>query len=373
MLVYVVLGTRPEAIKLAPVVRAFRNRGNVDCKLVSTGQHRQMVDQALEAFDLSVDVQFDSMSHASSLAKLSSRIFSDLDDLFHSTPPDWILVQGDTTTAMIGAMTAFYRRIAIGHVEAGLRTYNRWSPFPEEVNRSIISRVADIHFAPTSRSAENLYKEGISKEAVHVTGNTVVDALLNVAKKVARNSPAEIDRSIPDWIGDRRLVLVTSHRRESFGEGLESICKALLEIIQKYPDVVIIYPVHLNPNVKEPVYRLLGGQPRIRLLPPVGYESLVYLMQKCHCIFTDSGGIQEEAPSLGKPILIMRDTTERPEVVDAGCARIVGTSTTGILQGAAEVLENERTYESMSHRRNPFGDGLASERIVDLTLGTKFI
>lgn len=371
MLVYLVLGTRPEAIKLAPVVKAFRNRKNVECKLVSTGQHRQMVDQALGAFDLSVDIQFDAMSHASSLAKLSSRIFSDLDELCLTAPPNWILVQGDTTTAMIGAMTAFYRRIAVGHVEAGLRTYNRWSPFPEEVNRSIISRVADIHFAPTSRSAENLYKEGISKNEVHVTGNTVIDALLNVARKVATQFPTELDCSIPSWIGDRRLVLVTSHRRESFGEGLESICKALLEIIQKYPDVVIIYPVHLNPSVKEPVHRLLGGQPRIRLLAPVGYESLVYLMQKCHCIFTDSGGIQEEAPSLGKPVLIMRDTTERPEVVDAGCARIVGTSKSGILQGAAALLENAGTYDSMSHRRNPFGDGLASERIADLILGFK--
>lgn len=371
MLVYIVLGTRPEAIKLAPVVKAFRSRTDVECKLVSTGQHRQMVDQALEAFDLAVDHQFDAMSHAGSLAKLSSRIFSDLDDLFREAPPKWILVQGDTTTAMIGAMTAFYRQISIAHVEAGLRTYNRWSPFPEEINRSIISRIADVHFAPTRRSAENLYKEGIKKETVHVTGNTVVDALLAVAKKVMTHCPAEIDRAMPDWIGDRRLILVTSHRRESFGEGLESICKALLEIVEIYPDVVIVYPVHLNPNVKEPVHRLLGNQPRIRLLPPVGYESLVYLMQKCYCIFTDSGGIQEEAPSLGKPILIMRDTTERPEVVEAGCARIVGTSKSGIRLGAAELLENVSQYEAMSRRQNPFGDGLASERIVDVILDIK--
>lgn len=324
-----------------------------------------MVDQALSAFDLRTDVCLDAMSSASSLGKLTSRLYSDLDDLFDDKKPDWVIVQGDTTTAMVGAMCAFYRRIKVGHVEAGLRTYNRWSPFPEETNRTVIGHVADLHFAPTRRSAENLLKAGVPDSNVHITGNTVVDALLWVSKNVRERTPDGLDPALMESLEGRRLVLVTSHRRESFGEGLENICRAFLETVRRHPDVTIVYPVHLNPNVREPVHRLLGGEPRIKLLSPLGYLPLVYLMQRCYCIFTDSGGIQEEAPSLGKPVLIMRDTTERPEVVEAGCARLVGTSMENILNAADELLTNQSVYRAMSSVKNPFGDGSASEKIAD--------
>ena len=364
--VLVLFGTRPEVIKLAPVIRALRRRPkDFECLVVSSGQHREMVDQALAAFDLKVDVQLDAMSSAQSLGKLTSRLFLDLDTLFESNAIDWVIVQGDTTTAMVGAMCAFYRRIKVGHVEAGLRTYNRWSPFPEETNRTIISQIADLHFAPTSRSADNLVKAGFAATDVRITGNTVVDALVWVSENVRERIPAELDPSLIRSLEGRRLILVTSHRRESFGEGLENICQAILEIVRRYPDTVVVYPVHLNPNVREPVHRLLGGEPRISLLPPLGYLPLVYLMQRSYCILTDSGGIQEEAPSLGKPVLIMRDTTERPEVIEAGCARLVGTSKEGIVNAAEELLTNDVVYRAMAAVKNPFGDGSAAEIISD--------
>ena len=363
----VLFGTRPEVIKLAPVIRELRSRpAEFVCRVVSTGQHREMVDQALAAFRLTVDVQLDAMSSAKSLGKLTARLFLDLDDLFEHEKPDWVVVQGDTTSAMVGAMCAFYRQIKVGHVEAGLRTYNRWSPFPEEVNRTIIGHVGDLHFAPTDRSADNLRKAGVPAETVHVTGNTVVDALLWAREEVRQEAPPGLDPAMIASLEGKRLVLVTSHRRESFGKGLESICGALLETVRRYPDVVIVYPVHLNPNVREPVRRLLSAQPRIHLLEPLGYLPLVYLMQRSYCIFTDSGGIQEEAPSLGKPVLIMRDTTERPEVVEAGCARLVGTVAENILQAAGELLDNPAAYDAMARVKNPFGDGQASRRIADL-------
>ena len=365
--VLVLFGTRPEVIKLAPVIRELRARPEeFACRVVSTGQHREMVEQALAAFRLKVDVQLDAMSAASSLGKLTARLFLDLDDLLERERPDWLLVQGDTTSAMVGAMCAFYRQIKVGHVEAGLRTYNRWSPFPEEINRTIIGHVGDLHFAPTERSANNLRQAGVPAATVHITGNTVVDALLWISAEVRDEAPPGLAPELVEALAGRRLVLVTSHRRESFGRGLEIICEALLETVRRYPDVVIVYPVHLNPNVREPVRRLLSAEPRIHLLEPLGYLPLVYLMQRSYCIFTDSGGIQEEAPSLGKPVLIMRDTTERPEVVEAGCARLVGTVAQNILQAAAELLDNRATYEAMARVKNPFGDGLASRRIADL-------
>ena len=365
--VLVLFGTRPEVIKLAPVVRALRQRpADFVTRVCSTGQHREMVQQALDAFDLMLDVQLDAMSSAKSLGRLTARLFDDLDQLLETEAPDWVIVQGDTTSAMVGAMCAFYRRIKVGHVEAGLRTGNRWSPFPEEINRTFIGHVADLHFAPTSRSADNLRRSGVPEQSIHVTGNTVVDALLWVSESLKENLPPGLDTDVPHLIDGKRLVLVTSHRRESFGEGLENICRALLGTVERYPDAVIVYPVHLNPNVHNPVYRLLGCHPRIKLLAPVGYLPLVWLMRRSYCILTDSGGIQEEAPSLGKPVLIMRDTTERPEVIDAGCARLVGANAENILAGVSELFENRAAYHAMSRVKSPFGDGQAGRRIAEL-------
>jgi UDP-N-acetylglucosamine 2-epimerase (non-hydrolysing) len=363
--VTVLFGTRPEVIKLAPVVRELRRHpGEFATTVVSSGQHREMVDQALDAFDLKLDVQLDAMSSASSLGKLTARLFEDLDGLLESSKPDWLIVQGDTTSAMAGAMSAFYRRIRIGHVEAGLRTHDRWSPFPEEINRTIIGHLADMHFAPTRGAADNLRREGVIEESIHVTGNTAVDALLLAIEKVGDKPPRGIGTDLAQFVEGKRMVLVTSHRRESFGEGLENICHALLAVAERYHDAAIVYPVHLNPNVREPVNRLLGKHPRIRLIEPTDYLSLVWLMKKSYCIFTDSGGIQEEAPSLGKPVLIMRDKTERPEVVEAGCARLVGTTVGAIVDGAHDLFDDPQKYATMAHVKNPVGDGYASTRIV---------
>lgn len=368
--VLVVVGTRPEAIKLAPVVRVLRSRPEeFDCLTVSTGQHGQMVSQALEAFGIKPDVKLEAMASARSLGQLTGRLFKDLDDLFASLSPEWVLVQGDTTSAMVGAVCGFYQRIRVGHVEAGLRTHDRWSPFPEEVNRTFVTRVADLHFAPTERAADNLRAERVPEELIRVTGNTVVDALRWVSERLQEAPPPEIDGELLARLKGRRLVLVTSHRRESFGEGLEKICQAIRELVRRHPDVVVVYPVHLNPNVRGPVHRLLGDDPRIMLLPPLPYLPLVWLMRRSHCIFTDSGGIQEEAPSLGKPVLILRETTERPEAVQAGCARLVGTSTEGIVAAGDQLLSDAELYRAMSEVRNPFGDGRASVRIAEALVG----
>jgi UDP-N-acetylglucosamine 2-epimerase len=365
--VLVIFGTRPEVIKLAPVIRALQLRpAEFSTRVISTGQHREMVHQALDAFGLTLDVQFDAMASASSLGQLTSALFRDTDRLLEAEAPDWVLVQGDTTSAMVSAMSAFYRRIKVGHVEAGLRTRNRIAPFPEEMNRILIGQVADVHFAPTQRAVDNLRMDGVSADAIHLTGNTIVDALLWVSKGLRTSAPPGISAELIDFIKGRRMVLVTCHRRESFGEGLEKICRGLLGTLERVADAVIVYPVHPNPNVKDPVRRLLGGHPRIRLLEPVGYLALVWLMQESYCIFTDSGGIQEEAPSLGKPVLVLRNTTERPEVVEAGCARLVGTNAQAIINIACMLFDDRAAYDAMAHVRNPFGDGNAAERIVKI-------
>lgn len=368
--VLVLFGTRPEVIKLAPVVRELRRHPDrFRARICSTGQHREMVQQALDAFGLNPDVRLDAMSYSKTLGLLTARLFEDIDQLLEAEKPDWVVVQGDTTSAMVGATCAFYRRIKVGHVEAGLRTGNRWSPFPEEINRTFISHVADSHFAPTQRSALNLRAAGVPESAIHITGNTVVDALLWISSEMDEYPPAGLDSNLGNFVEGRRLVLVTSHRRESFGEGLENICRALLGTVERYPDVVIVYPVHLNPNVRGPVHRLLGGHPRIKLLDPVGYLPLLWLIRRSYCIFTDSGGIQEEAPSLGKPVLIMRDTTERPEVIEAGCARLVGTRVAEILARGRELFEDPLAYEAMAQVKNPFGDGQAARRIIEVLAG----
>lgn len=365
--VLVLFGTRPEAIKLAPVVHELQRRSDqFECRVCTTGQHREMAEQAMREFGVTPDVTLDAMSSGRSLGQLSSRLFSDLDKVLDEERPDWLLVQGDTTSAMVGALSAYYHRIQIGHVEAGLRTGDRWAPFPEEINRTVIGDVADLHFAPTGRAADNLKASGVKLEQIHITGNTVVDALLWVRNKMENEVPAEVSADLLESIEGHRLILVTSHRRESFGSGLENICRALRETAQKHPDVAIVYPVHLNPNVRDPVHRILGGEARIHLIEPVGYRALVYLMGRSYCIFTDSGGIQEEAPSLGKPVLIMREVTERPEVIEAGCARLVGTSAETIAKAGTELLTNREVYEKMARVKNPFGDGRAAERIVSL-------
>lgn len=365
--ILLLFGTRPEVIKLAPVVRALRERpAEFVTRICSTGQHREMVQQALDAFDLKLDIQLDAMSAARSLGTLTARLFEDVDRVLDAEMPDWVIVQGDTTSAMAGAMSAYYRRVKIAHVEAGLRTYNRSSPFPEEINRTVIGHIADLHFAPTAKAAENLWRAGVPKKCVHITGNTVVDSLVWATDKLTNVLPPEIDLDLPHLIEGRRLVLVTSHRRESFGGGLENICRALVGTVERYSDAVIVYPVHPNPIVHEAVYRLVGSYPRIKLVAPLSYFPLVWLMQRSYCILTDSGGIQEEAPSLGKPVLILRDTTERPEVVEAGCAKLVGTNTDRILAGVRELFENAGTYEKMASVRNPFGDGRAGQKIAAL-------
>src|ERR1051326_2392692 len=365
--VLVLFGTRPEAIKLAPVIRELhRYHDEFVCRVCCTGQHREMVEHVLDAFGLNLDFQFDAMSSAQSLGLLTGRLFYEVDRLLEAEKPDWLIVQGDTTSAMVSAVSAFYRHVAVGHVEAGLRTGRPLSPFPEEINRTFIGHVADLHFAPTYAAAENLRKAGVREETIHITGNTVVDALQWASERVRNGRGAEVASALATFIENKRLVLVTSHRRESFGRGLENICRALLQTVERHKDVVIVYPVHLNPNVKGPVHRLLGSHPRIKLIEPVRYLDLVWLMQHSYCIFTDSGGIQEEAPSLGKPVLIMRETTERPEVIECGSAPIVGCATDGIVAGACQLLEDPVTYEEMSQVRNPFGDGKASKRIVSV-------
>lgn len=361
-----VLGTRPEVIKLAPVVRALRRRPEFSVRLCSTGQHREMAQQALDAFGLEVDIQFDAMAAAQSLGRLTAQLFRDVDVMLESEAPDWVLVQGDTTSAMVGAVGAFYRRVRVGHVEAGLRTYDRWAPFPEEINRSFITQVADLHFAPTERAAQNLARAGVAAGRIHVTGNTVVDALTQLASGLGDGMPERLDPGIARFIEGRRLVLVTGHRREAFGEGLLNICQALREIVARYPDAAVVYPVHLNPKVRGPVHAELAGQERILLLEPLSYLPMIWLMRRSYLVLTDSGGIQEEAPTFGKPVLVMREVTERSEGIEAGCARLVGTGVAGILAGVQELFDNRASYAAMAAVANPYGDGRASERIAEL-------
>ena len=366
--VAVVMGTRPEAIKLAPLVRELRSRPGCEALLVSTGQHREMLRQVLDLFGLEPDVDLAVMKPGQDLYDVTCAALMGMRDVLRERRPDHVVVQGDTTTAFAAALAAFYEKIPVSHVEAGLRSGNRWLPFPEEINRKMIDPIAEWLFAPTGRSRETLLAEGYPADRVIVTGNTVVDALLHARELVAR-TPVGIP-GLPDGALDgKRLVLVTGHRRESFGSTFEGICRALLRIARAHEDVAIVYPVHLNPNVQEPVQRLLGEAPRIHLLPPVGYLELVALLERCELVVSDSGGIQEEAPSFGKPILVMRDVTERPEGIEAGVARLVGTSEDGIVAGVDALLRDRALYEGMSKGGNPYGDGRASARIADVLLG----
>lgn len=363
MRVLSVFGTRPEAVKMAPVVRQLAKTPDLESLVCVTAQHREMLDQVLHLFAIRPDVDLDLMRPDQSLAELSAAIFRGLDPVLADLKPDWVLVQGDTTTVMVTALLAYYRRIRVGHVEAGLRTHDKWQPFPEEINRRVAGVTADLHFAPTEWARQNLLREGVPDAQIAVTGNPVIDALHTVAGQPAPESIL----ALLEKVGETRLILVTAHRRENFGQPLENICAALKELAGR-GDVEIVYPVHLNPNVQEPVYRLLGDTPHIKLLPPLDYLPLIHLMKRAHLVLTDSGGIQEEAPAFGVPVLVLREVTERPEGVQAGTLKLVGTQTRQVVEQANALLDDPQAYASMARAVNPFGDGHAAERIVDLVM-----
>jgi UDP-N-acetylglucosamine 2-epimerase (non-hydrolysing) len=369
-----VLGTRPEAVKMSPIVRLLAQTSGVDSRLCVTAQHRHMLDQVLRLFDLQPHYDLDLMREDQSLAALSAAIFTHLDPVLEDFKPDWVLVQGDTTTVAMSALLAYYRRIKVGHVEAGLRTHDKWQPFPEEVNRRVAGVTADLHFAPTGWSRQNLLRENVPAESIVVTGNPVIDALNFVA---GQEEPVEV-KELLTKLGisgketrgpetrrpaTSRLILVTAHRRESFGEPLENICQALIELAGR-GDIQVVYPVHLNPTVQETVQRTLKGIENITLLPPMDYLPLVHLMKYSTIILTDSGGIQEEAPTFGVPVLVLREVTERPEGLQAGTLKLVGTQTSRIVDETAHLLDNPLEYEKMAKAGNPFGDGHAADKIV---------
>lgn len=369
MKIAVIFGTRPEAIKMAPVILRLRATPGVATLVVNTGQHREMCRQALSSFAIDADRELDTMVPGQSLGQLTARLFAQLDSLLESERPDWVLVQGDTASAMVGATVAFYRQIKIGHVEAGLRTFDRMSPFPEEINRTFIGQLASVHFAPTESARKNLLRSEVRDDAILVTGNTVVDAVHLLRPSIAaRELPTCLSAQARAEIAGKRLLVVTSHRRESFGPGIEGICVAIARIANAFDDVAIVYPVHPNPNVLGPVRQLLGNLPRVHLLEPLDYLDLMTLVERATLILSDSGGLQEEAPSFGKPILILRDVTERPEVVDVGAGRLVGTNADVIFASAREVLTSPSVYARMATAGNPFGDGQAAMRIVERVL-----
>jgi UDP-N-acetylglucosamine 2-epimerase (non-hydrolysing) len=363
--VLIVFGTRPEAIKMAPVVEAFRQDGSMDVIVAVTAQHREMLDQVLELFGIVPDEDLDLMRPGQSLSDLFARILTGMSELIARHRPDIVLVHGDTSTTFATALAAFYNKVKVGHVEAGLRTGDIWAPWPEEANRRLTAPLSSLHFAPTQQSRDNLLAERVNAESIEVTGNTVIDALLEVVERIELDPvlAARMSERFPFLDKDRRLILVTGHRRENFGAGFEQICYALKALAER-GDVQVVYPVHLNPNVQEPVNRLLASVDNIMLIEPQDYLPFVYLMSRASLIITDSGGVQEEAPSLGKPVLVMRDTTERPEAVDAGTVRLVGTNAERIVAEAGRLLDDAGAYAEMSRAHNPYGDGLASARIV---------
>lgn len=358
-----VFGTRPEAIKMAPIVQLLSQTDGIESRVCVTAQHRQMLDQVLELFKIQPDYDLDLMRDGQSLAQLTASIFTHLDPVLEDFKPDWVLAVGDTTTVVTTCQLAFYRRIKFGHIEAGLRTHNKWHPFPEEINRRLATTMADMHFAPTAWSQGNLLHEGVDEKSIVVTGNPVIDALKFVAEQ---KEPMEIQELLRRF-ENKRIILVTAHRRENFGESIENICHALKELAGRN-DVEIVYPVHLNPNIQEPVNRILKNVGHVTLLSPLDYLPLVHLMKRSTLILTDSGGIQEEAPSFGIPVLVLRETTERPEGIDAGTLKLVGTETSRIVQEAKRLLDDPSEYGKMAKASNPYGDGHAAERIVHALL-----
>ena len=369
--VLTVFGTRPEAIKMAPLVSKLAKTEEIESKVCITAQHREMLDQVMELFSLEADYDLDLMSSGQSLNDLTAKIITRIKDVFEDFKPDVVLVHGDTATTFATSLAAYYSQLAVGHVEAGLRTGNLYSPWPEEANRKLTSVLTKYHFAPTNSSRKNLLNEGVHETGITVTGNTVIDALFSVTEQFKQNHALaeEMSNKFSFLRDDAKVILVTGHRRESFGGGFLRICKALSEISQKFPDVDIVYPVHLNPNVKGPVEELLSGISNIHLISPLEYKPFVYLMSHSSFILTDSGGIQEEAPSLGKPVLVMRETTERPEAVEAGTVKLVGTDVDKIVAEVSTLLTDSEEFSRMSNAHNPYGDGQACQRIVDVILG----
>ena len=356
-----IFGTRPEAVKMAPVIRRLAAEPRVESVVCVTAQHREMLDQVLDLFSIRPDFDLDLMRPDQPLADLTAALFTGLDPVLHQVRPDWVLIQGDTTSAMAASLLAYYHRARVGHAEAGLRTGDKWQPFPEEINRRVAGTIADLHFAPTDWARQNLLHEGVPPERVIVTGNPVIDALQDVAAR-----PYDVTRgplaAIP-W--ERRVILVTAHRRENFGRPLENIFTALRTLAETYPkDIHLVYPVHLNPNVRGPAHRLLGNLPNVSLIEPLDYLPMVHLMKRAYLVVTDSGGLQEEAPALGTPVLVLREVTERPEAIEAGTARLVGTDPATILSETRRLLDDPAARQAMAHAANPYGDGHAAERIV---------
>ncbi|HCY77269.1 MAG TPA: UDP-N-acetylglucosamine 2-epimerase (non-hydrolyzing) [Ignavibacteriales bacterium] len=361
-----VFGTRPEAIKLAPVIIEMKKHPEFEVNVCVTAQHREMLDQVLEVFNIKPDFDLNLMTPDQTLANLTAEAIVKLDNYFKTYKPDLVFVQGDTTSVLAASIAAFYNNIRIAHVEAGLRTFNKSAPFPEEINRVLTSHIADLHFAPTETAKNNLIKEGITEEKIFVTGNTVIDALFHVKDIVSKNPPEVmgVNKEILDT--NKPIVLITGHRRENFGKGFENICAAIAELADEFKDHYYIYPVHLNPNVRKPVNEILGNKKNILLIEPLSYLPFVYLMTKAKIILTDSGGIQEEAPSLGKPVLVMRDVTERPEAVETGCVKLVGTDKIKIIDAVKILLTSDEHYKIMQMIINPYGDGKASNRIIKI-------
>ena len=364
----IIFGTRPEAIKMAPLVRAFKNENKqFDTRVCVTAQHREMLDQVLDFFEIIPDFDLNLMKPGQTLSDVTSGVLKGLEQVFETWTPDVVLVHGDTATTFAASLAAYYHKIKVGHVEAGLRTGDLYSPWPEEANRQLTGVLANYHFAPTQSSYENLIKENVNPANIIVTGNTVIDALLQVKQKVEQDQAlvTQFQQEFSFLDADKKLILVTGHRRENFGQGFLNIFKALANLAKKYTDIQIVYPVHLNPNVQQPVNELLAGIENIHLIAPQDYLPFVYLMNRSYLILTDSGGIQEEAPSLGKPVLVMRDTTERPEAVQAGTVRLVGTDVNTIERSVTILLENPNIYAEMSEAHNPYGDGTACQQIID--------
>ncbi len=372
--VLIVFGTRPEAIKMAPLVKAFQAEAALETKVCVTAQHREMLDQVLAIFTITPDYDLNIMKPGQDLYDVTSGVLMGMKEVLSDYRPDVVLVHGDTTTTIATSLAAFYQKISVGHVEAGLRTGNIYSPWPEEANRRLTSQLATYHFAPTQTSKENLLKEKINKKNILVTGNTVIDALFFALKAI--NGDEALKKRVVARINEeynldeeKKLILVTGHRRENFGQGFIDICTALKTLAENNPEVDIVYPVHLNPNVQQPVRQILEGVKNVHLIKPMAYEPFIYLMEKAYFIITDSGGVQEEAPSLGKPVLVMRDTTERPEALEAGTVKLVGTDPGKIIAEAQKLLDDTAAYERMSKAHNPYGDGLACSRIVEFIKG----
>jgi UDP-N-acetylglucosamine 2-epimerase (non-hydrolysing) len=374
--IMVVFGTRPEAIKMAPLVKGLQAQSPaIETVVCVTAQHREMLDQVLQLFEIVPEHDLNIMKPGQDLFDITGNILNGLKPVLAQEKPDWVLVHGDTTTTLATSLAAYYAQVPVGHVEAGLRTGNKLAPFPEEMNRRLTGAIADLHFAPTPVAQANLLREGVANDAIHVTGNTVIDALLAVVKKLRLDEVAQqaLRERFAFLDPAKRLILVTGHRRENFGEGFQNICQALADIAAEHPDVEVLYPVHLNPNVRKPVQEILAARKlsNVHLIDPVDYLPFVYLMDRSHLIITDSGGVQEEAPSLGKPVLVMRDTTERPEAVEAGTVLLVGTERSRIVEETRSLLNDDQAYASMSRAHNPYGDGKSVPRIIEIMLNQK--